>query len=125
MFTQTRNMLLVVALLAGLSLCMRWQSDPAGRTHDPDVTCAMRLRQLMSAVESYSTSHRGRYPQSLDALAPTYLPILPTCPSWSGSQTYAYKVVGPPSFPDVYTISCPGAHDHPLWTGTFHHAALH
>lgn len=67
--------------------------------------CQSMLRNLGTALEMWSTDHDGKFPDSLEALAPDYLVDIPVCPA---SQTvYAYKLLPEPLW---FEIQCTGDH---------------
>ncbi|MEW6277992.1 MAG: hypothetical protein AB1758_05165, partial [Candidatus Eremiobacterota bacterium] len=70
--------------------------------------CESNLKNIGTACEMWSTDHGGRYPASLNELAPDYLKAVPSCPA-AGDDTYSagYAVH---SKPDVYTVRCSGEH---------------
>lgn len=50
--------------------------------------CYRNEQQIRSALETYASEHRGRYPQTLSRLVPKYLASLPRCPE-SKADTYS------------------------------------
>ncbi len=49
--------------------------------------CLANLEAVQDALERYGFEHQGLYPDSLEALTPTYLPHLPSCPT-TGACSY-------------------------------------
>ena len=74
--------------------------------------CKSNLKNLGTAMETYSTDWSGKYPTKLSQLTPNYLKTFPECPS-QGRVTYqlqtgpsvAYNSQG---FKDYYFLSCQG-----------------
>lgn len=102
----------VVALVLTLSLGadLLWQ-EYSKRSHQ---RCRENMRALAQAMEVYSTDSVGRYPHQLSALCPRYLSGLPSCPT---GGSYEAEVT---SSPDVFTITCNGAHPEKM-----HYCSVH
>ena len=66
--------------------------------------CKSNLKNIGTACEMYSTDNQGRYPLTLNGIAPNYLKVIPVCPV-AGRQTYVYRST---SVPDLYTVVCSG-----------------
>gem|GEM_PF-2769770 len=69
-------------------------------------TCMGNLKRIAVAIELYSVDCCGRYPFSLSALTPVYIPMIPPCPAAgydTYSSTYRYN-------PDHYFFMCSGTH---------------
>lgn len=89
------------------------------------VGCNSNLKNIATALESYSVENGGRYPSKLTELRPQYLKVVPECisrkPSELGKQTYARLGVEFNEYayqqrtePDGYLISCQtGVHPAP------------
>lgn len=71
-----------------------------------EATCARSLARVATALEEWSSDHDGRYPPTLDALVPTYLPQLPPC-AGEGAAGPRYKVS---SDAREFDLSCGGPH---------------
>jgi type II secretory pathway pseudopilin PulG len=69
--------------------------------------CKSNLKNLASAIESYSTDNGGRYPTVLSKLAPNHIQSIPSCPS-AGSNTPYSTGFTSASNPDAYTLVCSG-----------------
>lgn len=74
--------------------------------------CSSNLKNVATALEMYSTDNAGRYPETLQPLAPNYLKTIPTCPS-AHKDTYSetYKMG---SNPDSYSFRCSETEAHDL-----------
>lgn len=68
--------------------------------------CKSNLKNIGTALEMYSTDNYGRYPCKLDDVTPSYVKVIPTCPS-AGYNSYIYIRS---TNPDVYTTWCNGSH---------------
>ena len=89
------------------------------------VGCNSNLKNIATALESYSVENGGRYPSKLTELTPQYLKTVPECisrkPSELGRRTYARLGVEFSEYayqqrtePDGYLISCQtGVHPAP------------
>lgn len=78
------------------------------RAVDGRQTCALSLARVATALEEWSCDHGGRYPPTLDALVPEYLPQAPAaCCEGEGHQKPLYRVSAQS---DRFDLSCGGAH---------------
>jgi hypothetical protein len=77
----------------------------SGRGYGQLTACKSNLKNLATALEMYNCDNNGRYPQSLAIITPSYIKVIPTCPS-AGVTTYAYYFS---IKPDAYTMCCSGA----------------
>lgn len=75
-----RRRALVVAVLTALAAC---------REPEPDRGAALRqqLAEMRGAIVRYRADH-GRYPESLEALVPTYLRAIPVDPITGRADTW-------------------------------------
>lgn len=78
------------------------------RSQGPVSACQSNLKNLATALEMWSSDHRGRYPKRLDQLVPTYLREIPRCPV-AHHDTYSHNYRSW-SNPDDYILCCTGAH---------------
>ena len=76
------------------------------RQQGQTTACKSNLKNIGTSLEMYSTDNAGRYPKSLDKLAPNYLKAMLICPS-AGSDTYSKSFVSAVD-PDAYTVICQG-----------------
>jgi hypothetical protein len=82
--------------------------DRAFETHFRSVT-DRHLAATVLAIRWYAVEHNGEYPQDLGALAPKYLPAIPSDPMAPAGQSLRY-VVG--ATPAVYSIGVNSIDDH-------------
>lgn len=82
------------------------QSVAAEAPTDNKTDCARSLARVATALEEWSSDHDGRYPPTLDALVPTYLPQLPACVGDGGAEP-RYKVS---SDARDFDLTCGGPH---------------
>ncbi|MBM3460522.1 MAG: prepilin-type N-terminal cleavage/methylation domain-containing protein [Armatimonadetes bacterium] len=64
--------------------------------------CKSNLKNLSTAIETYRNDYGGQAPPMMRSLAPTYLAVLPTCPS--RGETYSRSVSD--DAPDSYVLFC-------------------
>jgi len=77
--------------------------------------CKSNLKNIGTALEMWSTDNAGKFPESLNKLAPSYLKRIPTCPS-CGDDTYSqgFQSYNAPPKPgqtygdNAYTVVCTG-----------------
>ena len=50
--------------------------------------CVSNLKNIQTALEMYTTDHQGKYPKSLDEIAPAYIREIPQCPA-AEKDTYS------------------------------------
>lgn len=79
------GMVAVMAVL--LSLTGLWWSHRQQEERHAD--CRATLKNVGTALEMYATDASGRYPPRMEALVPSYLKAMPTCPA-SRKATYGY-----------------------------------
>ncbi len=77
--------LALVAVVALLSTYHHGKPKETGLTGVK--ACQDNLEQMARAVKEFSVDHNGRYPEALSELVPSYLPLIPNCPS--GRDTYS------------------------------------
>lgn len=94
----------IIGILAAILVPNMVRSKNQGRLS----ACKQNVRAMASAIESYATDNRGRYPSALNRLTPQFISALPTCPVMQSSSPYqtGYEAT---SAPDNYTISCAGS----------------
>jgi hypothetical protein len=83
-----------ITLTALLFLCFIFFMEGSSVLRSPRMTlfvaCKGNLRSISSALDYYSSEHKGRYPSSLQELAPDYLETIPSCAA-SGGTLYHYE----------------------------------
>lgn len=120
---------LLLTLTTGLTVAPlvadQFGGVPMELTNGCSVGCNSNLKNIATALESYSVDNGGRYPSELTELTPQYLKIVPKCisrtPSELGKRTYARMGVEFNEYayqqraePDGYLISCQtGVHPSP------------
>lgn len=67
--------------------------------------CRTHLKEIGTALDSYSKAHGDRYPTSLSELTPQYLQSLPHCPA-DDRSSYGYLHS---THPEIYTVYCQGS----------------
>lgn len=73
---------------------------------DPVSRCCNRMGEIATACEMYATDNAGRYPKSMELLAPRYLKGgVPKCPLGGGAYNFESKIM-----PDLYSLQCRGTH---------------
>lgn len=84
------------ALVVGMAyLLARSQSDLLG--------CQSFLTRIGEGLSQYAKDHEGRYPATLDELAPKYIPNVPACTR--AQSPYLYTQTG-----KGFKVACPGPH---------------
>ena len=83
------ELLVVVAIIAMLASVVLTSLNTA-RSKSRDARRLADLKELQAAVEQYVTDNGGNMPQTLVALAPTYIATIPTDPNSSGATVYNY-----------------------------------
>lgn len=68
--------------------------------------CKSNLRNIATALEMWSTDHKGRYPRNFKALTPNYLYTLPVCPAARHDTYTATYKRGTKA--DSYSFYCKG-----------------
>lgn len=86
----------ILLLLAAIALPAFFQNQ----TQKHAAQCAINLEAISQACKTHA-SEKGRFPDSLDALVPDYVPDHPTCPA-GGVYTLGTPEGDPP------TCSIPG-----------------
>ncbi len=67
------------------------------------IACKSNLKNISTALQLYNNDNDTRFPVSLDFLTPTYMGVMPKCPS--ATNTYGYDHI---ETPESYTIYCNG-----------------
>lgn len=93
----------IIGILAAILVPNMVRSKNQGRLS----ACKQNVRAMASAIESYATDNRGRYPSTLNRLSPAFISALPTCPVTKSSSPYETGYESSTG-PDNYTISCAG-----------------
>ncbi len=108
-----RDKCALVFLLVASAGFARWQYGQAGAEADFRA-CLANVKKLATAMEMYSTEHKGRYPLTFQALVPVYLREVPLCPA-AGRDTYTRGLeLGPYAphnehgYQDYYYLCCSG-----------------
>jgi len=70
-----------------------------------DYGCSDCVHTLCGGIETYSSNHKGKYPDNLNQLVPECLKQLPTCPNSPNGFAYEMR-----QMPDTFTVSCRGKH---------------
>lgn len=78
---------------------------PVAATNRAD--CEKSMHRVATALEMYSSDHRGRYPGRLEDLVPQYLPSIPVCSGERGDAQPTYHVS---SSNHMYELMCAGQH---------------
>ena len=113
-FFSTRELLIVCSIVVVLFL-MIVPNFLKARARGQLTACKSNLKNLATALEMYSSEHKGRYPERLDQLIPgKYLKQIPTWPSrtavWgrklAADHDYTYSVTQP----DFFSMCCRGDH---------------
>lgn len=90
-----KKQLAPIACLLILVACFaRYMSD------NPEV-CKQNISKIACALELYACDAQSRYPLTLQALTPRYLPVLPPCPAGGIYSNYTRGEV-----PDTYRFEC-------------------
>lgn len=84
------------------------------RAHARGLTaCKSNLKNIGTAMEMYSTDHRGKYPASMGQLTPNYLKTIPICPQ-NGADAYQMwtgaDAPGNTGYAEYYYVSCTEGH---------------
>ena len=79
---------------------------PAEVARDGTQACARGLARVATALEEWSSDHDGRYPPTLEALVPTYLPQMPACAGEGGAKL-RYRVSADAAH---FDLTCGGPH---------------
>ena len=100
-----RELIVLMGLLAVVAvLVIPWGMKK--KAQGDVITCESNEKNIGTALEMYSTDNCGRYPRNLSALAPEYLPVIPTCPAARrDSYSSGYQVA---CNPDNYSFCCSG-----------------
>ncbi|MBM3462750.1 MAG: prepilin-type N-terminal cleavage/methylation domain-containing protein [Armatimonadetes bacterium] len=102
------ELMVVIAIIAILSSILLPNFVKA-RSQGRLAGCKTNLRNLASAIESYSADNANRYPSSLNVLTPGHISIIPTCPSAGKNAPYLNSYAAR-SNPDGYSLMCGGSH---------------
>lgn len=100
------EMMIVIAILSIL-LAIFLPNLMRARARGLLASCEQNLRNLSTAIETYGTDNKGRYPTVLTILTPDYIKNLPWCPTAKTFYQYAHTTV-----PDAYTVWCNGTDAH-------------
>ena len=114
-------MFLIWLVAAGSMVVKVWTTTAPAQARL--TACECNLKNLATCCEMYASDCGGRYPPNLNVLTPTYLKVLPRCPSlesnYAGSQAdlhAAYGYVRSAYAPDLagsvdaYTLFCSDSH---------------
>jgi type II secretory pathway pseudopilin PulG len=74
--------------------------------------CQSNCKNIGTALEMYSTDHKGHYPPSITSLTPKYLKLIPTCYKIGRdtySTSYSVYVARNKGEADAYTFFCSGS----------------
>ncbi|MFP4497422.1 MAG: hypothetical protein ACLFQV_04360 [Vulcanimicrobiota bacterium] len=94
--------LLLLLLLFGFAEHREIISYPGSRLRN----CRNNLKEISNSIHLYATDHDGKYPESLNLLAPEYMEVLPACPSAEKDTcSSSYSVIG-----SEFTVFCSGHH---------------
>ncbi len=96
---------------------LRWNVDKVNLS-----VCQSNLKNLSTSLQLYANDYDGEYPDELTKLTPTYIKIIPTCPS-AGTPTYIEGYVITDDH-KTYTVYCKGKNhvklglgeDEPFWS---------
>lgn len=80
------EIMIVIAIIAILAAILL-PNFVRSRARAQQTACETNLRNLATAVQTYSSGNYGRYPTQLSDATPGYIQAIPTCPSCS-SNTY-------------------------------------
>ncbi|MBX3170429.1 MAG: hypothetical protein KF760_23690 [Candidatus Eremiobacteraeota bacterium] len=76
------------------------------RTYGQLTACKSNCKNIATALEMYSSDHKGRYPQKLEQLLEgNYLKVIPTCPT---ARRMTYENYQVSSQPDAFSFACCG-----------------
>lgn len=102
------ELMIVIAIIAILAAILV-PNFLRARAQGMVTACKANLKNMGTALEMYATDNSGRYPTALATLSPSYLRVLPTCPSTGAQPSYGYSST---SIPDSYTVFCSGGNAH-------------
>lgn len=103
--------MIVIAIISVLSTIMLPNMVRA-RSQGRLTGCTTNMKNIATAVETYSTANMSRYPIQLVSLtqgAQQCMSVIPTCPSAGNNAGYLAGFVSA-SNPDAYTLVCSGNH---------------
>ena len=92
-----RSHTVALAILAAVMAAGYWALDAFSETQRDMLTVESRGMLLIQALSKFRTE-QGRYPDSLDALVPRFLNLLPRCPN---GDFFLYRLAG-----TDYFLSC-------------------
>lgn len=72
--------LVLLCWIVPVGLLVLWACGVPPMVAESCTVCSSNLKNLATAVETWSTDHDKRYPGSLEELVPEYIKPLPTCP---------------------------------------------
>src|SRR5439155_17560734 len=75
------------------------------------VSAERRFAAVALAARLYALDHAGRYPPSLNALVPDYLPLLPSDPFAADGRALGYLIAENGKRPIVYSVDENGRSD--------------
>lgn len=81
---------------------INFQLETREGKHSPEELCRYQMKCLGTAAEMESTKQKGRYPDAMAGLVPSYFDTIPSCPS---GVAYEYKVTHAPR--EEYDFTCP------------------
>ena len=102
------EIMIVIAIISILSTIMLPNMVRA-RSQGRLTGCTTNMKNIATAVETYSTGNGSRYPTSLQQLPPRYIQTIPTCPSAGKNDPYLSGFASA-SNPDAYSLVCTGNH---------------
>ncbi len=80
---------IAVCLLISLVMLSVVSIKDRNSGNDCFIKCQKNIKELMTALEMYSTDNGGKYPDRLGKLVPDYIKAIPTCPD-SGTDSYSH-----------------------------------
>ena len=93
----------IIGILAGILV----PNYVKARAQGIATACKSNLKTISTVLEMYAHDNAGRYPTALASLNPTYLKVVPTCPSVGATSVYINGFTSR-SQPDGYTVMCSG-----------------
>lgn len=86
--------LLVVIAIIGILSSVVLASLNTARLKSRDTRRISDIKQLQLALALYYDANSSAYPTALSALAPTYIPVIPTDPVGAAAYRYSANIVG-------------------------------
>ncbi len=96
--------LLVVIAIIGILSSVVLASLNTARLKSRDARRISDIKQLQIALALYADANSSVYPTTLAALAPTYIPVLPTDPSGGAAYKYSALHTGVPATCSSYHL---------------------